>query len=358
MSTNMQWRVPPVAWGVISLAIIAEAVSNSLRAYGLGTHLEKFTVHYQGYDVSIAGAVLVLAACAVTLTQARAAWVALTPMAPMRQRIVAGVAAVLLLSISILAMSSHLLEAQRAKVADEGGQRTGYDVTLAAYEKAKVELDTLAGVRTIEAVKAALDAAPVTRTVFRRTAECTDVTRDDSFKDCRPVLDLRQEMAKAIRKRELEPEVARLGTELAGMTRPEKVAETEEAVAGLWAWIMGLGTVFIATFGSALFARVETVTPVPAKADTPQQVSDDTGQSDFSAVKEAVLGPQPVPPGSGKKRRKRKDKNERATEAIRAYTLKNGHPPAFSVVMGKYRLPRATASRLRKEVMAELGVAA
>jgi hypothetical protein len=356
MSTTTQWRVPPWAWLPLGCAIVAEAVSNALRAYGLGTHLEKFTVHYQGWDVSIAGTVLVLAAIAVTLSQARAAWVALTPVAPARQRIVSGFAALLLLAVSVAAMASHLLEAQRAKVADEGGQRTGYDVTLAAYEKAKVELDTLAGVRTIEAVKAALDAAPVTRTVFRRTAECTDVTRDDSFKDCRPVLDLRQEMAKAIRKRELEPEVARLGTELAGMTRPETVAETEQAVAGFWAWIMGLGVVFIATLGSVIFAKVETVTPVAKAADTPVKVADTPGQTDFDAVKEAVLGPQPVPPSP--KKRKRKTKHENARAWLKAEAEKNGGVPNFRLVRSRFHLSNGSASRIRKEVMAELGVAA
>lgn len=352
MSTSTQWRVPPLAWGVITLALVAEAVSNSLRAYGLGTHLEKFTVHYQGLNVSIAGAVLVLAAVAVTLTQARAAWVALTPNAPARQRVVAGLAAVLLLSISITAMASHLLEAQRAKVADEGGQRTGYDVTLAAYEKAKVELDTLSGARTTDAVAAALEAAPVTRAVFRRTANCTDITRDDSFNDCKPILELRQEMAKAIRKRELEPEVARLGTELAGMTRPETVNETEQLVAGVWAWIMGIGTIFIATFGTVLFARV---TPVPTADATPAQVAATPGQTDFDAVKEAVLGPQPSPPSP--KRRRRKTKHENARAWLKAEAEKNGGVPNFRLVRSRFHLSNGSAHRIRKEVMAELDVA-
>ncbi len=253
--TTTTWRISPVAWVPIGIAIVAESVSNALRAYGLGTHLDRFTVTYEDYAISLAGAVLVLAAVAVSLSQARAAWVALTP-GVARQRIVAGFAAVLLLAISVTAMASHILEAQRAKVADESGERGQYDRTLEAYGKAAAELDRLAGVRTIADVRAAMDAAPVSRSVFRRTKECTDVTRDDSFADCKPILDLRQEMAKAIRKHELAPEVARLTDELSKLKRPERAQETEAMVAGYWAWIMGLGVVFVATFGSVIFARV------------------------------------------------------------------------------------------------------
>lgn len=261
---STRWRVPPLAWLPIALAVAAEATSNALRAYGLGTHLDRFTVHVPiattHHPVSIAGGVLVLAAVAISLSQARAAWVALTP-GPLRQRIVAGLAAVLLLAISVTAMASHILEAQRAKLADEGGARLRYDRAQVAYTNAAAELSGLAGVRATETIRADMDAAPVSRAVFRRTAECTDMTREDSFAACKPLLDLRQEMGRAIRKHELEGEVARLRTELAAIERPQEALASETAVSGVWAWIMGLGVVFVATFGTVIFARVEMEAP-------------------------------------------------------------------------------------------------
>lgn len=269
-TNNMRWRISPVAWLPIGLAITAEAVSNALRAYGLGAHLDRFTLTIAGHDLSLAGGVLVLAAIAVSLSQTRATWVALTP-GPARQRIVAGFAAVLLLAISVTAMASHILEANRAKVADEGGDRARYDRTEAAYKKAESELATLQGVRSIADVRAAMDAAPVSRTVFRRTNQCTDVTREDSQQACKPILDLRVEMGKAIRKQELEPDVERLRVELASLDRPEVATASEDVVSGFWAWIMGLGVVFVATFGPVIFARVETVSAndnVPATVST------------------------------------------------------------------------------------------
>ncbi len=167
--STTRWRVPPVAWVPISLAIGAEAVSNALRAYGLGAHLDRFTVAVQGHAVSLAGLVLVLAAVAVSLSQARAAWVALTPMAPARQRWVAGLAAALLLAISTTAMALHILDAERAKVADEGGARGAYGRAETAYTNGANELKTLEGTRTTAEVRAAMEVAPVPRAVFLRT---------------------------------------------------------------------------------------------------------------------------------------------------------------------------------------------
>ncbi len=93
--------------------------------------------------------------------------------------------------------------------------------------------------------------------MFLRTKECTEVTRQDYFEQCRPLLDLRQEMAKAIRKRELETEVPRLKDELDRQQRPEEARASELAIGGVWAWIMGAGVVFVATFGTVIFARIE-----------------------------------------------------------------------------------------------------
>ncbi len=260
-----KWQVPPWAWVPILLAIGAEAVSNALRAYGLGAHLDRFTVVIQGSTVSLAGAVLVLAAVAVSLSQARAAWVALTPMAPTWQRVVAALAATLLLAISVIAMASHILEAERAKLANDGGARGAYDRAKTAYDKGADELKRLEGANTIAEVRAAMDAAPVPRNVFLRTKECTEVTRQKSFELCKPLLDLRQEMARAIRKRELEAEVPRLKTELDHQQRPEE-AEVSHAGdrRGRWAWIMGAGVVFVATFGTVIWSRAETVPPATA----------------------------------------------------------------------------------------------
>ena len=81
-------------------------------------------------------------------------------------------------------------------------------------------------------------------------------------------LDLRQEMAQAIRKAELEPRVAQWRAELAGMHRPEEHSNSEATVAGWWPWVMGLGVVVVATFGTVIFASVEAVPPAAANSNS------------------------------------------------------------------------------------------
>ena len=250
---TMTWRIPGWAWIAISLAVTAEAAINALRAYGLGQHLEHFTVDVPVYGiptpvtVSLAGAVLVLAAIAISLAQARAAYVAFRPGALARQRVLAAPVALLLLAVSVTALSLTLLEAQRGKTGDEGGQRTAYDAAKAAYDKADEELRRLEGTRTTAEVRAAMDAAPVSRLVFRRTAECTDMTREDSFEACKPILDLRQEMARAIRKLELEQTLPGLKATLTATPRPAEATWIEDWAASIWSWIMGLAVVAVAT---------------------------------------------------------------------------------------------------------------
>ena len=274
-ATTTSWRIAPAGWLVLSLAIAAETFSNGLRAYGLGSHLDRFTVSYQGYTVSLAGAVLVLAAVAVSLSQARAAWVALTPGRPARQRVVAGLMAALLLAVSITAMASHILEAQRAKDGDEKGAAGDYRRAEAAYNKANAELGRLTNARTTTEIRADMDRVRIKPSVWAATRECTDaelLKGNVNGGACKPILDLRAEMGSAIRKAELEPEASRLAQALAGMKPPMATATlTEQNLGGYWGWIMGLAVVLLATFGSVIFATATTVqAPAPTRQPLPE----------------------------------------------------------------------------------------
>lgn len=291
------WRVPPWAYLPLSAAIVAEAISNALRAYGLGQHLEHFTVTIRGVPVSLAGSVLALAAVAISLSQARAAWVALTPN-PLRQRIVAGIAAALLLAVSVSAMASHILEAQRAKVADEGGARGAYDRAEAAYKRAAAELEALGTPRPVSVIQAEVKAFTIDPGLWRRSKQCEDATLPDTQAYCQPLIDLYKERGTAARKTELEPEAARLRDELANLPRPEVASASETAIGGWWAWIMGLAVVFVATFGSVIFARTTTATPATVAESKPGSPSEQTDfcPDDIDAARQLGIGGEP---GSG-----------------------------------------------------------
>ena len=259
-ASTTNWRISPAAWVPIAIAVVAEATSNALRAYGLGTHLEAFTLSAYGYEVSVAGSVLVMAAIAVSLSQARAAWVALLP-GMARQRIVAGLIATLLLAVSITAMASTILEAQRAKTTDEGDTRSKYDRAQSAYDTANTELKTLvaADVRTVSQVKADIDAVKVSGKVLEYTSNCTDFEKDlaQFRRSCQPLLQLRSQMADAQRKAELEAKVPGLKTEADALKPTEQAAVAEASVSEAWGWIMGFAVVFVATFGPVIFAKAE-----------------------------------------------------------------------------------------------------
>lgn len=273
MTTITKWRVPPWAWVPVAIAIIAEATSNALRAYGLGSHLQMFTISYSGVTISLAGAVLVLAAIAVSLSQTRAAWVALTP-GHLRQRIVSGFAAVLLLAVSISAMASHIMEAQRAKAGGESHDRTAYAVALAEHKAAKGDLDRLGSVRTTDEVRAAMDKAKVPPWAWRDTAQCTKLegASAETVAACRPILTLRQEMASAIARLDAEAKAKAAAAKIERLSPPAEATVEETLVSRGWAWIMGLAVVFVATFGTVIFAKVDriAVNSEPSARDSAQ----------------------------------------------------------------------------------------
>jgi hypothetical protein len=304
------WKIPRAAWIMVGLAVSAEATSNALRAYDLGSHLERLTVTAFDIRISLAGLVLVLAAVAVSLSQTRAAWVALTP-GDKRQRIVSGIAACLLLSISITAMASHILSAQRAKSGAETKDNVSYHDAKKLYDDADQELKKVRSAKTVAEAQAALDAAKTTvdANIWRRTKGCTDVTTRASTTECRPYLDktpaLEAALAQAKRKETLEAKLPGLKADLDKQHLTDDATASEATVSWGWAWIMGLGVVMIATFGPAIFAKVETV-GVPGKSETEsdrsEPESDIAGQSDypdvpaeqFAELKAALLGPRPT----------------------------------------------------------------
>lgn len=260
-TSTTRWRIPPWAWLIIGPALLAEMGTNALRAYLLGSHVgHNVVIPYLTVPVSLAGALLVLAAIGVSASQSRAAWVALTP-GVARQRVVAGLLAVLLLAVSIAAMGQHILSAQRGQAGGETGDRTAYTIAKTAYDKAKAESDRLGAGRTTDEVRGAMEKVRVPKWAWAGTRECTarasDMTADEATA-CKPILDLRLEMANAIARDRAKDTLDAATAELGALpVPPEQASALEATVAFWWAWVMGFAVVMIATFGSVLFARVE-----------------------------------------------------------------------------------------------------
>jgi hypothetical protein len=264
-----KWRISLVGWVAISLALTGEAVSNALRAYGLGMHLERFTVTYQGVTVSLAGAVLVAAAAAISIAQSRAGWLSFAPGVPWQQRLIAMPALALCLVISAAAMVSHILDASRAKGSDENVARAAYDRAQAAYTKADAEMKTLGHPRPVDVIQAEVAKSITDWAAWRRSKQCSDITKDNTAEACKPILALYQERGRAARKTTLEGDLAKLRAELEGMKRPEEQSVSEAAASMWWAWVFGAGLVLVATFGPVLFAQPVTAAPAVVAALPP-----------------------------------------------------------------------------------------
>lgn len=328
VKTTTRWRVSIVGWAALSLGIIAETTSNALRAYVLGAHLHDRTITYHGVSVSLAGAVLVLGAVAVALAQARAAWVALAPGLLLRQRIVAWVAVMLLMSISILAMASNLLEAQRAKGGSETGAASGYRRTEAAYKNAAAHLAKLGQPRPVSVVQAEIASTQIDMVVWRRSKQCSEIDREDTKTLCDPILKLYRERGAAAEKMELEPKVEQLRLALADMPPPAaEPSWIEAAVSNWWAWLMGLGLVLVATFGSTLYATVDVAPdddpPPPGRPVTPAA---------------PTLDP---PSPTGGRRMSRDD----ALADLRMLCQAGHTPPSQDWLVERWQRPKGTVSR-------------
>ncbi len=255
-------RVPLLAWGPISAAIVAESASNVLRGYGIGSNLAAYTVTAGPYTVSLTGVTLGLAAVALAIYQTKSATVALLPIAPVRQRLLAGVLAALLLAVSAGAWSSHILEAQRAKAGGESSERTAWALAKAAYDKAKAESDRLGTGSTTDEVRRAMDKVRVAPWAWTETRQCTSdasAMSAEAARACKPMLDLRVAMAQAIARAEAKRELAAAGAKLATLKPQPEATADETMLARGWAWLMGAAVVLAATFGPALFAQVEQV---------------------------------------------------------------------------------------------------
>lgn len=353
--TITTWRIPKAAWIMVSLAVTAEATSNALRAYDLGSHLERLTVHVYGHSVSLAGAVLVLAAIAVSLSQTRAAWVALTP-GDTRQRIVSGIAACLLLAISITAMATHILSAQRAKSGFETQDTTAYENAKAAYDAAAADFDKVKGAATPAEVDAEIEAYAaehIDANIWRRTQKCSDVTKKSSRDECQGVLQLAPKRAAAARKAELEAKLPGLKADVDQHRLVDAAGDAETSASWAWAWIMGLGTVMIATFGPAIFARVETV-PALAHVNAGIPANDVHSGNAIPGMDQRPIPPrpprggqpipgQPIPgkPISGKRGRKA---DGRVVDFSERFRERHGRSPTGSEIRAEFpELPVSTA---------------
>ncbi len=208
---------------------------------------------------------------------------------------------------SMIAVDGVLLKLRDALVSGPANAISDHDRASAAHKAAVDELGKLGNVRTPDAIRADMDAAPVSRTVFRRTNDCTDITKDESFTACKPILDLRREMAGAIRKRELESARNEAVKRLDALgPRPASADPQAEAVANAAgvsvstaAWILiaivGFAIELAACFGMYVLGT-------PARRKVLPTTLPDIRDDDLAATRAFFTdAPSPTPPRGPRK---------------------------------------------------------
>jgi len=255
-------------------------------------------------------------AAAVDYIKGSAFTVACTPGHGFVRRVTAAALFAVLLPASLVAVDGVLLKLRTHWTAGPADVIQRHDDAESDLRAAKDELATLAAVRTTEQIRASMEQAPVPANVFRRTKECTDITKEESRAACAPLSALRIEMAGAIRKRDLEAKRDELQGKLAALGPRPAVADPQASVfaaaTGLretfMAWILvavfGFAVEVVACFGR--FALSKPAKKADKKPDnrpnTPASVTALTAtDADLEAVRRLVApddrGSPPPPDG-------------------------------------------------------------
>lgn len=270
---STMWRLSPLAFTAVAAATVGEAASNGLRAYGLGSALEQFTTTVRDHQVSVAGAILVLASIGISLAGGQATWSAFRSGGGFWRRLLAALVGIFCLSVSIWCMKTHQEAAFAVKVTAAAAEGNSYERAQAAYDKARAELDAMGTGRSTAEVRAAMENAPVSRRTFADTAECTSASMTASDrKACKPILVLREEMATAIRRQDLQDRLDEANASLATLkpTAPSASAGTTVGLEEqrLLALAFGVAVVLVATLGPAVLAHAlpAPVLPTPSPA--------------------------------------------------------------------------------------------
>lgn len=115
------------------------------------------------------------------------------------KRLAAGFVFALLFVASMLAVDGFLIKLRSDWAATRGHAITDYAGAGKAVTDLEAEVQKVATARTTEQVRAAMDKARVPARTWKDTEQCTKIVDDDDRRLCRPILDLREEMAAARR---------------------------------------------------------------------------------------------------------------------------------------------------------------
>lgn len=188
--------------------------------------------------------------------------------------------ALLLAVVSMWAIDGQLLKLRSDGTNPTANALSAHSRKEAELHKAEADLKNLGPSRPVGEVSAAMGKVRIDLDIFRRTGQCTDITKDESRKACEPLLTLREEMARANRRLELEQAITSARTWLDANPKPasadpqidtySKITGLSDAfIALLITATLGLALELVSLFGPVLLERRIPAPPVPPPTTLP-----------------------------------------------------------------------------------------
>ncbi len=321
------WKATPRRLAVQIVA--AASATLSAAYYASQAPAAPFTV----LDVTIAPWVVFFAVTAFALDLAKPQMMQIAGTAGLgvARRTLAAVVFAVLFVASMIAVDGMLMRMRSDWAAERGNTIAAHREAVAEIKRLSAEMGALGTPRPVAVIQAEVQALKIDLGVWRRSAQCSDISRDDTRAACEPVLALYKERGAAARKAEIEPQIAAARAKLERLDAPKSADPQAEALARLMGQdeplvaygmvaLIGLAVELVACFGMWLLQRPDPP-PVPDASALPPPAA---------SAAPSAHGTDPV------------------VEWVRAYRARHGRDPQIPQVQEQFRdmrLPKTTAWR-------------
>lgn len=347
---------------VQAVGIASAACSAAYYAMQAPAH----TVEIAGHTFAPWIVAIALTAFALDATKPLMLAAATTPGAGIARRAVAGLIFAVLFAASMIAVDGMLMRLRSDWSAGRDRDVSAYAAARAEHDRLAAELARLARVRTTSEVRADMDRARVPSSIWSATRECTDADMlrgPVNAAACKPILDLRQEMAGAIRKGELERDLAASRTRLDAVSRPGSAVAARSAdpqadvLAGLtgrnrdeiayaMVLIIGFALELVACFGLYVAGAGSTTRNSAESGGTALAPAGSTGSAKVPALPPPVPhAAHRLPPASGTGETTVPPCPDPVVEWVRQFRARHGRNPQIPQVQAEFRIPKTTAWR-------------
>jgi hypothetical protein len=243
---------------------VLTVASASLSAIYYSSQSPTFAVEILGYVLNPAAIGLAITAFALDLVKPEMMRVAGSAGYGFLRRSCATFIFAVLFVASMIAVDGVMARLRSDWAAGRGNAISAYADAKKIVAELEREIELLKNPRPVKVIQAEVEAMKIDMAIWRRSAQCSDISRDDTKEACAPVLELYKERGAAARKAELDPQLTAARTRLMGIEPPkaadpqaEAIAKasglTETTVSYLMIAILGLAIETVTCFGIWIF---------------------------------------------------------------------------------------------------------